>query len=123
MVKDGDWDIEDLAAYKIDVLLDYVKLHEELIPHNAPMIGHLDDAILVEASWRSLREEIESYADYRRLRKLEADLQGKDLHEFRYNRQNWLESREAELALIRNQREQGLSSFCSNVEVRLFHVH
>ncbi len=123
MVKDGDWDIEDLAAYKIEVLLDYVKLHEELIPHDAPMIGHLDDAILVEASWRSLRTEIESYTDYRRLRKLEADLQGKDLQEFRYNRQNWLESREAELALLKNQRERGLSSFCSNVEVRLFHVH
>lgn len=123
MVKDGDWDIEDLAAYKIEILLDYVKLHEELIPHDAPMIGHLDDAILVEASWRTLREEIESYADYRRLRKLESDLQGKDLREFHYNRQNWLESREAELALIKNQRERGLSSFCSNVEVRLFQVH
>ncbi len=123
MVKDGDWDIEDLAAYKIEVLLDYVKLHEELIPHDAPMIGHLDDAILVEASWRTLREEIESYADYRRLRKLEADLQGKDQHDFRYNRQNWLESREVERALLQNQRERGLSSFCSNVEVRLFHVH
>ena len=123
MVKDGDWDMEDLAAYKIEVLLDYVKLHEELIPHNTPMIGHLDDAILVEASWRTLREEIESYADYRRLRRLEASLQGKDLHEFRYNRQNWLESREAERALLKNQRERGLASFCSHVEVRLFHVH
>ena len=123
MVKDGDWDMEDLAAYKIEVLLDYVRLHEELIPHNTPMIGHLDDAILVEASWRTLREEIESYADYRRLRRLEASLQGKDLHEFRYNRQNWLESREAERALLKNQRERGLASFCSHVEVRLFHVH
>ncbi len=123
MVKDGDWDIEDLAAYKIEILLDYVKLHEELIPHDTPMIGHLDDAILMEASWRTLREEIESYTDYRRLRKLESDLQGKDLREFHYNRQNWLESREAELALIKNQRERGLSSFCNHVEVRLFHVH
>lgn len=123
MVKDGDWDIEDLAAYKIEVLLDYVKLHEELIPHNAPTIGHLDDAILVDASWQSLRSEIESYADYRRLRKLEADLQGKDLQEFRYNRSNWLESREAERALLKNQRENGLASYFSQVEVRLFQVH
>jgi uncharacterized membrane protein YkvA (DUF1232 family) len=123
MVKDGDWDIEDLAAYKIEVLLDYVKLHEELIPHNAPTIGHLDDAILVDASWQSLRSEIESYADYRRLRKLEADLQGKDLQEFRYNRSNWLESREAERALLKNQRDNGLASYFSQVEVRLFQVH
>ena len=96
------------------------KITMELIPHDAPMIGHMDDAILVEASWRSLRTEIESYTDYRRLRKLEADLQGKDLHEFRYNRQNWLESREAELVVIKNQRERGLSSFCSNVEFACF---
>ena len=123
MVKDGDWSIEDLAAYKIQVLLDYVKLHEELIPHDAPRIGHLDDAILVEASWKSLREEIASYADYRRLRKLEADLQGKSVQQFRYFRDNWLESREAEKALIRQQRDIGISSFVSQVDLRVFRVH
>jgi hypothetical protein len=123
MVKDGDWSIEDLAAYKIEILLDYVKLHEELIPHDTPMIGHLDDAILMEASWHSLRGEIENYADFRRLRKLEADIQGKSVQSFRYDRQNWLESREAEKALIQRQREQGLSSYLSAVEVRLFRLH
>ncbi len=123
MVKDGDWSIEDLAAYKIQVLLDYVKLHEELIPHDAPRVGHLDDAILVQASWRSLREEIASYADYRRLRKLEADLQGKPVQSFRYFRDNWLESREAEKALLKHQREVGMSSYASQVNLRVFRVH
>lgn len=123
MVKDGDWSIEDLAAYKIQILLDYVKLHEELIPHDAPRVGHLDDAILVEASWRSLREEIASYADYRRLRKLEADLQGKPVQTFRYFRDNWLESREAERALLKHQREVGLSSYANEVNLRIFRVH
>ena len=123
MVKDGDWSIEDLAAYKIQVLLDYVKLHEELIPHDMPRVGHLDDAILMEASWNALREEIANYGDYRRLRKLEADLQGKPVQEFRYFRDNWLESREAEKALLRHQREVGLSSYLSAVDVRIFRVH
>lgn len=123
MVKDGDWSIEDLAAYKIQVLLDYVKLHEELIPHDMPRVGHLDDAILMEASWNALREEIANYGDYRRLRKLEADLQGKPVQDFRYFRDNWLESREAEKALLRHQREVGLSSYLSAVDVRIFRVH
>jgi len=123
MVKDGDWRIEDLAAYRTQVLLDYVKLHEELIPHDAPCVGHLDDAILMDAAWRSLREEIVSYADYRRLRKLEAELQGRPVQDFRYFRDDWLESREAEKALIRHRREVALSSYVSRVEVGIFRVH
>jgi len=123
MAKDFDWKIEDVAAYRVEVALDYVKRHEELIPHDAPGIGHLDDAILVESSRMSLLPELECYVDYRRLRKLEAGLQGKSWHEFRFSRENWLESREAEQALIKYHREQGRSSFLNGLEVRMFKIH
>jgi hypothetical protein len=123
MVKDSDWKIEELAEYRVEVVLDYVRRHEELIPHDAPGIGHLDDAILVESSRMSLFPELECYVDYRRLRKIEAGLQGKSWHEFRFSRENWLESREAEQALLKFHREQGLSSFLNGVEVRLFKIH
>jgi hypothetical protein len=123
MAKDFDWKIEDVAAYRVEVALDYVKRHEELIPHDAPGIGHLDDAILVESSRMSLLPELECYVDYRRLRKIEAGLQGKSWHEFRFSRENWLESREAEKALIKYHREQGMSSFLNGLEVRMFKIH
>ncbi|MFZ9310089.1 MAG: hypothetical protein ACO24O_01090 [Arenimonas sp.] len=123
MVKDSDWKIEELAEYRVEVVLDYVRRHEELIPHDAPGIGHLDDAILVESSRMSLFPELECYVDYRRLRKIEAGLQGKSWHEFRFSRENWLESREAEQALLKFHREQGLSSFLNGLEVRLFKIH
>lgn len=123
MVKDGDWRVEGLAAVKTQVLLNYVKLHEELIPHDAPCVGHLDDAILMDAAWPSLHEEIFSYADYRRLRKLEAELQGKPVQDFRYFRDDWLESRAAEQALIRHRRDVALLSYVSRVEIRIFRVH
>jgi hypothetical protein len=123
MVKDFDWQIEDIASYRIEVIMDYVKRHEELIPHDAPIVGHLDDVILVEAAKNALTTELENYVDYRRLRKLEAYLQGMPLNAFTYYRENWLESREAEQALIRHQRENGLSSYRSGLEVRIFKVH
>lgn len=123
MVKDFDWKIEDVASYRIEVILDYVKRHEELIPFNAPRVGHLDDVILVEAAKNTLTTELENYVDFRRLRKLEAYLQGMPLNAFTYYRENWLESRAAEQALIRNQRENGLSSYRSGLEVRIFKVH
>jgi hypothetical protein len=123
MTKDFDWQIEDVASYRIEVILDYVKHHEELIPYDAPMVGHLDDAILVEAATNTLTTELENYIDYRRLRKLEAYLQGMPLSAFTYYRENWLESRAAEQALIKNQRENGLSSYKSALEVRLFQIH
>jgi hypothetical protein len=67
--------------------------------------------------------ELECYVDYRRLRKIEAGLQGKTWHEFRFSRENWLESREAEQALIKYHREQGRSSFLNGLEVRMFKIH
>ena len=123
MTKDADWRIEDLAAYRVEVALDYAKRHEELIPHDTPGIGHLDDAILVESSRMSLFPELECYVDYRRLRKLEAGLQGKTWHEFRFSREDWLESREVEKALIKYHCELGMSSFLNGLEVRMFKVH
>lgn len=123
MTKDFDWKIEDVASYRIEVILDYVKRHEELIPHDAPLVGHLDDAILVEATASTLTNELENYIDYRRLRKLEAYLQGMPLSAFTYYRENWLESRAAEQALIKYQRENGLASYKNGLEVRIFKVH
>lgn len=123
MTKDFDWQIEDVASYRIEVIMDYVKRHEELIPHNAPTVGHLDDAILVDVATHSLASELENYVDFRRLRKLEAYLQGMPLNAFTYYRENWLESKAAEQALIKNQRENGLSSYKSALEVRIFKIH
>ena len=123
MTKDFDWQIEDVASYRIEVILDYAKRHEELIPYDAPLVGHLDDAILVEAATNSLTNELENYIDYRRLRKLEAYLQGMPLSAFTYYRENWLESRAAEQAIIKNQRENGLSGYGSGLDVRMFKVH
>ena len=77
----------------------------------------------MDAAWPSLHEEISSYADYRRLRKLEAELQGRPVQDFRYFRDDWLESREAEKALIRHQRQVGQSSYLSQVDIRIFRVH
>lgn len=123
MTKDFDWRIEDVASYRIEVIMDYVKNHEELIPYDAPLVGHLDDAILVDVATSTLATELENYIDYRRLRKLEAYLQGMPISAFTYYRENWLESRAAELELIKRQRENGLASYKSALEVRLFQVH
>ena len=54
-----------------------------------PTVGRLDDAIVVDAAWPRLGDEIDSYLDYCRLRALEARLRGCGDTEFKFNRADW----------------------------------
>ena len=45
-------------------LLDYIRRIDDLIPDDMPLIGHLDDALLVELSWAEFAGEVQDYLDY-----------------------------------------------------------
>jgi hypothetical protein len=39
---------------------------DDLIPDDLPVIGHLDDALLIELSWSEFEDEVADYEDFRR---------------------------------------------------------
>lgn len=123
MFKELDWEIEEVAAWRSATLLEYFKSREVLFPNNAPVVGYLDDAILMEASWPELSGEVGNFYDYRRLRRIEADGRGKEESRFRFTRRDWLECREIENRLQAQVRRTGLGSFIESRSAPMFWIH
>lgn len=123
MYKDLDWEIEELAAWRSAALLQYFNSREVLFPNNAPVVGYLDDAILMEAAWPELRGEVTNFYDYRRLRRIQAEGRGKDEISYRFTRSDWLEAREIEQRLLAQVRRTGLGSFVETHSSPIFRVH
>lgn len=111
MARDRDWEPDPASADCVEHVLEYLADTDELIPHNAPVIGHFDDAILVEVAWPRVGNEASMYQDYRRLRRMEAELRGIDAARMGFNRDDWLNAREAEQRLMQRFRGQGLGSY------------
>lgn len=66
MLDDPDWILPaDLRERGVH-LLDYLYRFDDLIPDDMPVIGHLDDALLIELSWSEFEGEVRDYEDFRR---------------------------------------------------------
>jgi uncharacterized membrane protein YkvA (DUF1232 family) len=72
----------------------------DLIPDDQPLVGHLDDALLVELSWSSFLDETLDYGDYCRFRAAERP-RGSPLE----RRLAWETACLAEAALIQQRRQ------------------
>lgn len=63
MLDDGDWTLDPALAARARRLLAYLERVDDLIPDDEPH-GRLDDALLVELSWRTFAGVATDYADY-----------------------------------------------------------
>lgn len=66
MLDDPDWVLPADMAQRCRRLLDYICRFDDLIPDDLPLIGHLDDALLVELSWSEFAGEVQDYLDFHR---------------------------------------------------------
>ena len=64
MLRDEDWPLASALRERIERVLDYIDRAEDLIPDSLPVIGLLDDAILVELFLRRAGGELGDYEDY-----------------------------------------------------------
>ena len=98
---DPDWETRDAAAARIlPIVVGYLRGSATLIPHALPVVGHLDDAIVVEAAWPSLAGEVEQYLAFCRIRHLEASLRGETRRHFGFTREQWHAAAAAEAGWI-----------------------
>jgi hypothetical protein len=103
MVRDTGWGLADEDRSRIVAALTYFADPEDLIPDNVPVLGFLDDAIMIEVVQRILAPEIDAYADFCAFREQEASRRGEDMSKL--DRAEWLEGRRAELqARMRSRR-------------------
>lgn len=122
MIDDGQWEPADDAGNVAALMIQYAGGRFQLLPNSLPTVGHLDDAIAVEAAWPSLRTEVAAFLDYCRIRSLEASLRGREPGDFGFTRSDWEEARQAEYFLARQRRCIRENSYLPQLEPR-FTVH
>ena len=79
-------------------LLDYLDQGQDLIPDRVPLLGLLDDVLLLELAWPAIASEADDYRDFCRFRD-ERRPQGDGAD----RRAAWITERLQALALFRHQ--------------------
>ena len=98
MVADADWDCADRERVNVQKMLAYLDQEETLIPDRTPMLGKLDDILLLELTWPALAAEVDEYEDFCRYRDSEHPAGSGD-----EQRATWIRERLAALALVQHQ--------------------
>lgn len=123
MITDGSWQPASEAVEPAHVVMDYVGGRDRLIPEGLPLVSQLDDAILVDAAWPQLADEVNCYLDFCRVRIIEAELRGCEVSGVEFSRGDWLRERVAEAALFAHCRRVGATSYLASATPAFFHVH
>lgn len=71
MLNDSDWDVGVETRERARMLISYLQEVHDLIPDDQPLLGQLDDALLVELSWSAFAGETTDYSDFCRFRSAE----------------------------------------------------
>lgn len=98
MIADPDWDCDPPDRARVSKLLAYLDQTDNLIPDRIPLLGKLDDVLLLELAWPALAAEVDEYQDFCQYRSSEHP-PGNGSHQ----RAAWIRDRLAALALLRHQ--------------------
>ena len=96
MVEDAGFGLPEADRDNVLAALTYFSSPDDILPDNMPVLGFLDDAIMIELCVRELHHEIEGYSDFRRWRDNEASRRGESTAGLMLNRVEWAEARRVE---------------------------
>jgi hypothetical protein len=103
MARDVGFGLPDADRHRVLAALAYLADPKDAIPDVVPVLGFLDDAIMIELCRQDLRFEIESYDDFCEWRADEARARGEDPARLMVERADWADARAAE-AIVRMHR-------------------
>lgn len=96
MVEDAGFGLPEADRDNVLAALAYFSSPDDILPDNVPVLGFLDDAIMIELCVRELHHEIEAYNDFRHWRDNEATRRGESTQGLMLNRVEWAEARRVE---------------------------
>lgn len=105
LIDDPDWDRESPGACRLRGLLSYFE-HDGLIPNHIPVLGRLDDVLLLELAWPAIASEVDDYLDFRDYR-----TSAKPDGDGPARRSAWMSARLAELAWLQQRHRVGDSHY------------
>ncbi len=68
MLRDDEWDLPPAERRNVLAALVYLSEPDDLIPDEVPVLGYVDDAIMIELVVKELRPEIDAFLDFCRYR-------------------------------------------------------
>ena len=111
MVNDAGFGMEEADKKRVLACLTYFANPKDIIPDNVPVLGFLDDAIMIELVVRELQHEVEAYDDFVIYREDEARRRGVDPSTLKTERVEWAEARRLELlSRMKSRRSSSYSS-------------
>ena len=116
MVKDEDWSLAEKERKNVLSALAYFADPQDLIPDSIPVLGFIDDAIMIELVTSELRPEIDAYNDFCRYRK-----DSKTKTPGKMTKEEFLEAKRKELhGRMRRRRARGLTAPSGRTRIRMF---
>lgn len=94
MLDDSDWDPDPAMRARISKLLAYIDRDDDLIADHEPVVGLLDDVLLIELAWPAFADEADEYSDFCSYRDDQHPVGSGDSQ-----RSAWIRDRVAEIAL------------------------
>ena len=79
MLADDEWQLPNSDRERLLAMFVYFSDPEDLLPDDIPVIGYLDDVIIIELITRDLLHVREAYDDFRHFRREFDDQHGKDI--------------------------------------------
>jgi uncharacterized membrane protein YkvA (DUF1232 family) len=95
MARDVGWAMPEADKQRVLSALVYFADPKDVIPDAIPVLGYLDDAIMIELCMRDLKHEFDAYEDFCDFRQAEAQRRGENPSVV--GRAEWLEGRREEL--------------------------
>jgi uncharacterized membrane protein YkvA (DUF1232 family) len=109
MLDDAQWQLPERERRRVLDGLAYVAQSRDLVPDDVPVLGLLDDAIMLELVLRDLRHELEGYEDFDAYRRHETPQSAPVRSPHVVSREDWLDAkRQALHARIVQRRERDL---------------
>lgn len=110
MLQDPEWQLPDAERKRVLDGLAYVADAQDLVPDNTPLLGLVDDAIMLELVLRELRHELDGYDEFDAYRRDEVARRDKPGTHRPVSRADWLESKRRALHdRMRERRERDLA--------------
>lgn len=123
MLFDREWDVRNQPGEAAAEVVTYMHGNRHVIPNSVPIVGRLDDVILVDASWPAVWQEVRDYLDFCRLRRIEAALRREPDCHFGFTREAWQEAARAEARWIEQCHRINRSHYAGVDATPRFRVH
>lgn len=93
-VQDDEWQMPEDEKKDIMMSLAYFSEPEDLVPDDVPVLGYIDDAIMIELVLQDMSLDLKAYREFCGFRATEEARRGDAA---KVNRENWLEGTRSEI--------------------------